>query len=187
MEHIDQDVMDKCMKIYGAYAWELATAKVYPMTFDLVADDIIDRINYLIDLTKSRPDVINLLDLEEALKTGLTFKQKSLQLKTLTINVGQDDDFVDVKLLNQVIKKVSRTINSVKLTVSGRYEQDTYGLSALNHELPGTDTIDKLVSFAPKSHEYYLWSTRARRERNKVTDALRHANWLIDLVLGETV
>jgi hypothetical protein len=86
--------------------------------------------------------------------------------------------------MNAALKQLSRTLTWVRGTVSGRYDQDTYGLSVLRYDIPNLQAVEHLVAAERGSHPFYLWATKARRERNKVSDTLRQANMIVDRLLG---
>ena len=183
MQYIDRGVMDESAQIAGAFAFEMATARVLPMNFVHVADEIIVRINELQALISKRDDAKMLLDLDDVIKYSLLFKSKVQSIEAFRKIIEGDASFKEATI-NNALKKLSRTLMPALCTLTGRYEQDTYGLSALGYVFPGSESIQKLVGFPSGSHEYYLWSTRARRERNRITDALRHAIEICDSIIG---
>ena len=170
MEFIDKDILHKCLRVYGAYTWEMLTSKMFPVKFEHVADDIIQRLNYYSELVASRQEIKDVLRLDEVVKIAQEFKKYAMKLESARKNFERDPG-----KFNETIKRVSRTIMPAKCTVIGRYDQGTYGLTALYNDLPCLDCIHKYVKTDKGSHEYYLWTTRCMRERNRVSDALRHA------------
>jgi hypothetical protein len=68
--------------------------------------------------------------------------------------------------------RVSRDINPVLYTVSGRFDQDPAEATSL---FPGLQPISALANLNPESSEYRFLRTRLVRERNRAADALTHA------------
>ena len=182
MKYIDRNVMAQCMRMFTAYAFEMTSIRVLPMNFVPVADEIIGRVYDLQERIKGREDAKELLEMDEVVKYALLFKKKAQGIEAFR-QIIESDPVNDETTINKTLKKLSRTIVPALCTVTGRYEQDNYGLSALHYSFPGTESIHKLVSFPSGSHDCYLWSTRARRERNRITDALRHAISICDSIL----
>ena len=174
LELLDMGVMEKCRKLLGAYAFEMASARVLPMNFVTVADDMIGRVYELQEMISKRSDAKELLELDDLMKYCQLFRKKAQGIENFK-KIIASEDVNDAQHINKILMKLSRVLSSALHTVSGRHEQDSYGLTALDLVFPGSDSIQKLVSFPSGSHEYYLWSTRARRERNRITDAVRHA------------
>jgi hypothetical protein len=54
----------------------------------------------------------------------------------------------------------------------------------LRYDIPNLQAVEHLVAAERGSHPFYLWATKARRERNKVSDTLRQANMIVDRLLG---
>ena len=183
IEHLDRDVMEKCVRMFASYTYEMATTRVLPMNFVYTADEMLQRIYELQEIIKDRGDAKELLEMDEVVKYALLFKRKAQGVEALR-QIIESDPANGEMMINNTLKKLSRTLLPVIYSITGRYEQDTYGLSALNYVFPGTESIHKLVSFPSGSHDYYLWSTRARRERNRISDALRHAISICDSILG---
>lgn len=183
MQFIDEECMKLCTLGAATYIVDEAITRVLPMDFTRVGDDIITRLNDLKKVISGREDAKELLELDKVMDYAQKFRKKAEALELLRQAIELDET-ADPTRINHTLKKLSRTIMSMTGTVCGRYEQDTYGLSALSYVMPGTESFIKLVSFAPASHEYYLWSTRARRERNRITDALRHAMDICKQMLG---
>lgn len=65
-------------------------------------------------------------------------------------------------------------------TVSGRWDQDSYGLTALGSLIPGLKGIESLTKLSPDADSYKLQWTELRRQRNRAADGLREALRTID-------
>jgi predicted Zn-dependent protease len=71
--------------------------------------------------------------------------------------------------------RLSRILNPILYTVSGKYAQDTYGLSALTTSIPAMREVRELGALDPAEGYYKALYTKLVRERNKVSDALEEA------------
>jgi predicted Zn-dependent protease len=153
------------------------------MDFRPVADDYIGRLREVRGRLGARGDAAEVMDLEPVVVLAERFKGRAeaLEQRRCAAAAGEVED---VARLNGALKQLSRVLTWVRGTVSGRYGQDTYGLTVLRHDIPNLEVVEHLLGAAPESHEFYLWATTARRERNKVSEALRRATAIIDGVLS---
>lgn len=173
MKHIDRSVLDTCLKVYGAYTFEMATSEVLPMNFVTVADDFLERLQEIGQIIRSRVDVQQVIGVEPVIELAQRFRQCALKLENKRASKAKDKS--EVVKINTAMKKLSRLLTSAKCTVSGRYDQDTYGLSALKKDLPALASIERMIDGEPGSHPFYLWSTEATRGMNRVSESLRYA------------
>jgi hypothetical protein len=173
-EFIDKDVVTKCMRYGCSAVVDLALTPVLPMSFAPVADEILERLDSLNQIIAGRGDAKRLLELDQAEKLTKQFREKALLLEEKRKSAAQDPG-AGAAAMDSVLKRLSRTLMPLTSTVGGRFAQDNYGLTALNYVMPCSDSIRTLVQYPENSHEYYLWSTVARRSRNMISDTLRHA------------
>lgn len=183
MEHIDPRILETCLRVYGAYTFEMAATRVLPMNFTPVAEDFVNRLQEIKQMSQGRPDALDVLELEPVMQYAQVFKEKAQALEKARQSLAHDEQ-KNVQTMNKALKHLSRVLNPVKCTVSGRYEQDTYGLSALQYNIPGLQSAAKMIAGEAGSHQFFLWSTRVRRERNRVSDALRRAIDICDSFIG---
>ncbi|MEI3361612.1 MAG: hypothetical protein V8R75_03000 [Oscillospiraceae bacterium] len=80
--------------------------------------------------------------------------------------------------------RISRVVMPMLTTVTGRFEQDRYGLTGLKYIIPNSVSVLELSKHAEGAREFYLWLNRARKERNKITDAVDMAIDICDLILS---
>jgi len=179
MEILDPAIYRQCMRVHGGYTWEMATTKVLPMDFRPVADDYIGRLREVHQRMAARADAAGVMDLEPVVALAERFKGRAEALERQR-RAAAAGDVDNVARINATLKELSRVLTWVRGTVSGRYEQDTYGLSVLRYDIPNLEVVEHLLGAAPESHTFYLWATKARRERNKVSEALRRANAIVD-------
>lgn len=176
MEQISKEVLHTCLKVYGGYVWEMLTTPILPMRFAHVADDIIERLQYYKKRVQKDSYMEDFLELDKVIGLAKEFRLAAADFE----DKRPSENSERINAYNKTIQKVSRTIMPAKCTVSGRYDQDTYGLTSLLNDLPGLAGIDNWLTKKPRSNDYYLWATRCRRERNRVSDALRHAANLLN-------
>jgi hypothetical protein len=96
---------------------------------------------------------------------------------TADVNPGKLDRF------NETLMRLSRILTSSLGTVSGRWSQDTYGLTALRTPLPGLFPLERMAKLSTGDGEYKLLWTQLLRERNRCMDALKEAIRTIDVYL----
>ncbi len=183
MEIFDPEIYRLHVMVFGGYTWEMATAKVLPMDFRPVADDYIARLQEVHRRMAARPDAAAVMGLAPVVALAEQFRGSAEALEERR-RAAAAGDVGNVPRLNATLKRLSRVLTWVRGTVSGRYGQDPYGLSVLRHDLPNLEVVEQLLRAAPESHEFHLWATQARRERNKVSESLRHATTIIDECLG---
>jgi hypothetical protein len=183
MENLDTGIYRLCMLVYGGYAWEMATARVLPMDFRPVADDFVRRLAQVSSRLAPRTDASEVLELGPVMTLAERFARNAAALEERRSRIAAAGGGHAAEM-NAALKHLSRVLTWVRGTVSGRYDQDTYGLSALRCDIPNLQVVEKLIAAEPGSHPFHLWATKARRERNKVSDALRQGNMIVDRLLG---
>jgi len=182
MEFIDKEVLKKCMHYGCSNVIDLALIPVLPMTFAPVADEILGCLGNLIKMIEGRKDIVSLLELDKVEDMAKQFKVKALALEEKR-RIIVNKPIGSTMVMDLVLKRLSRTLMALTCTVGGRFTQDNYGLTALNYVIPCSESIKTLVNCPEGSHKYFLWSTAARRDRNKISDALRHAMNICDEVI----
>ncbi|HXX38605.1 MAG TPA: M28 family peptidase [bacterium] len=174
MEVADKEVLAQDLRISVAYAWELVTRPVLPYDFR-------DPARILQEAMESyRQAADNTLGLDAAVTLARDFTaaadQLSRRCRRLTAAFDEGDPSAeltaDAARLNAGLKQISRTLIPVLGSVVGRYGQDTYGLSALNHWVPSLTNVGVLRQHDRLTDRHMLWWGKLVRERNKVTDAI---------------
>lgn len=186
IDKADPTRLAEALCYYAGYLIDLCTRPVLPFEFGSVAGIFAERLDEL--MSGGAPADLNFDALR---RMAETLHRRTIALGEIAENVNlrlehQDpnglSESAEADLLNATLMKLSRTLTHALSTVSGRYDQDTYGLSALEHAVPGLHDAEQLASLESDSEEYHLLWTRAIRQRNRVADALRESIKLISHV-----
>jgi hypothetical protein len=180
---IDGSIMRECMTGTVSHVSEMLTRRVLPMNFVSNADVILERIEALQELMRGNATAERGLELGKARAVALDFRKKAAALDALRKKT-EADERADARKLNFVLRKLSRELLPMLNTITGRYDQDSYGRTDLNYVIPAASgSIARMLEHEEGSHGFNLWMTQARRDRNKITDALRHASDWCEMVL----
>ncbi|MDR7419070.1 MAG: M28 family peptidase [Armatimonadota bacterium] len=191
--HTDQDTLDKVdralvareLPVWGAYLAGLAGAPVLPTRFEPLAQAVVGAIR---SLPSGGPDQIGLVSLE-SLATRFADRARALDALADTVTnrlVGERSLALEdtAAELNHVLVHLSRLLTAPLRSVSGRYGQDSYGLSDLTAPVPALVPLTRLQTLPWTSEEARLLRTELRRRRNAVADGLSDAAWLIERTLA---
>ncbi len=177
MERVDKERLAESLKVHAAYAYELANRKILPFDFTSVADIIASRLQAL-----DKFDVN--IDLKTLIAAAAKLRDGAALLKIEGARVDKDGTDADASRFNDTLLRLSRLLTSITGTVSGRWSQDTYGLTALKTPLPGLFDIEQVAKLDRDSHDFKLRWTDIVRQRNRVADGLNEANRTIAAALG---
>ena len=111
------------------------------------------------------------------------FEEKAAEVETVRLSAEAADIRNDK--LNYMLMRISRVVMPMLTTVTGRFEQDRYGLTGLKYIIPNSVSVLELSQRKEGTHEFYLWLNRARKERNKITDALDMAIDICNQILAD--
>lgn len=171
MDKAGKDVLERDTRVYAGYIWEMCTSRTLPFEFGAVADEISTRLREINSIPGSPLKFGDLIE-----KAG---KFAVLARKLDEAGAGARTD-EEVETINETLIRLSRATTWVRSTYCDRYEQDTYGLSYLGKPLPVLGPVEELAGMDPGGQEYNLWLTKLVRERNKVSDVLDSAVWLLE-------
>lgn len=183
VEHLDRDVMVQGVRADAAIITDMALRRVLPNNFTIMAAEIKKRINEMKELIKDMPEAQYELRLDEALEMADIFEKKTEALESVRKSIDEDLT-CNAAPLNETFKNLSRELMPMLTTVYGKFEQDNYGLSGLKYVIPNSISVVELAQQEMGSHEYYLWLNRAKKERNKITDALVKGTKLCNQMVG---
>jgi hypothetical protein len=183
IDKADPERLADAIRYYAAYMLDLCSRPVLPFEFVNVADVFITRLDEL--AAAGVPDDFNLGRLHDL---AVTLRKRASELDHTAERINgaaahQQDTDDTIGAINAAMMDLSRTLTHALATVTGRYDQDSYGLSALEKALPGLHDAEVLATLEADSDEYRLLWTRAIRQRNRVADALRDSIAIIDRAL----
>ena len=113
------------------------------------------------------------MELDQAVEMAERFLEKAVKVEKK--RAALEEQAEEPLEFNRILKRISRVIMPVVTTVYGKFEQDNYGLTGLKYVIPTSESVLILSQKEEGSHEFYLWLNRARKERNKITDAMELA------------
>lgn len=176
LDKVDLDIMEVAMRVNLRYILDLCQPQVLPMDFTAVAAECLSRVRQL------QPLAEGVVDLGPVAVGAERLQAAAARLDALAKRLieAQKPSKADVARVNRTLQRLSRILTPALTTVSGRYAQDPYGLSALEKPLPGLGALDSISTFRDDRHEYNLQLTGLVRQRNRIADALKAANELID-------
>ena len=182
LDKLDRDLFEKTLRTYAAYVWEFCTAPILPLEFVSVADEFERRLKDL------QGQAGKALDFSRTIEKAGAFRQSAQRLDQYISTLAGSGRESDVAVsVNRCLMRLSRILTPVGGTVAGKYQQDSYGLTALTQPLPGLYEVATLATLDPEGEPYRLLLTQLVRERNKVSDALSDARWLIENLLRQVV
>jgi hypothetical protein len=79
--------------------------------------------------------------------------------------------------------RLSRILNAPGSAISGKWDQDLYGLSTLRTIFPALHPIEELSRMDPADLKTRLLRTRLVRDRNWISDCLKEANEVAEMTL----
>ena len=182
MDTLDKNVMYYGVRDDAAFVFDLAMRKTLPQDFTVMAAEISKRISEMKEYIQDMPEAQEGLDLDSALAMSRTFEEKAAAVEK--IRLAQEASGERNDRLNYLLMRISRVVMPMLTTVTGRFEQDRYGLTGLKYIIPNSVSVLELSKHAEGTHEFYLWLNRARKERNKITDAVDMAIDICDLILS---
>jgi hypothetical protein len=170
VDKLDRALLADSLKMHMAYTYELANRRTLPFDMSALSSVIKDRLVALAGLGDLG------LELESAVALATEVDSNAIRLREVGREIEKTGTEEALVLFNDTILKLCRELTPIASTVSGRWDQDTYGLTALATALPGLWTVEKLAKLDPNDEAYKLQWTETLRQRNRVMDGLRNAS-----------
>lgn len=183
IDKLDWDYMRLHLQVYAAYLWELCTARILPFEFVSVADDFIARLEALAPAGAS-------IGLAGALEGARRLREAASRLEAAAehwrarYDAGETAD-APADLLNECLKRLSRTLIPLASTAKGKYGQDSYGYTPQTTMIPSLFDVPALARLAEDSEERWMLETQLVRDRNRVVDGLDDCVVLIEDTLRQ--
>jgi hypothetical protein len=180
IDKLDFDYMAVHLKIYAGYLWELCTAVVLPFEFVSVAEQFIERLDKLAQGAEA-------LDLAGVAARARAFAAAASKLDDCAqewrgrYEKGEKDEAA-ADILNDCMKRLSRTLIPLASTAKGAYGHDPYGYTPQGSMIPSLYDMPQLAKL-PEGEARWMLETQLVRERNRVADALEDCRRLIDETL----
>lgn len=166
IEIVDREVLASDADYWARIANDLATAKILPHRFSPRIADLQARFATML---RDKRDPAALADIPVALAAlagPLAWLDSTLDA------LSASDDAELCARANGLILRLSRQLTFITGSASGKYEQDSYGISTLHKQVPLLAMLDDYQAAAADSLEARLLTTRLMRQRHTVTDAL---------------
>ncbi len=176
LDKVDYDLVRKGMEITAATTLELATQPVLPFDPALLVAELESRAGQLAHLDIG-------IDLKSLAVAAATLKGKIAQLQ-FPASAASDDE---VARHNAIVMRMSRQLTPLLSTIGGKWEQDTYGRSALTTSLPGLFAAEAMANLPADSETFRLNWTEVARQRNRIFDGLNDAIREVDLHLAGAI
>lgn len=172
LETVERKVLQKDLGVYVTMVTRLSNEPVLPCDFTPVAEEMDARLAVLVPKASEqlRLDAVHarvreLRELVGELMPAVAALRPAakwpLSRKVKTANAG--------------LLRLSRILNAPTSTVSGRWDQDLYGLSALRTVFPSLYPVEALAGVPVDDVNRRLMMTRLVRHRNWIADCVAEA------------
>jgi hypothetical protein len=181
IDKLDFDYMAVHLKIYASYVWELCTAVVLPFEFVSVAEQFIERLDQFAPAAEA-------LDLAPVAARARAFAAAARKLDECAerwrarYEKGEKDEAA-ADILNDCMKRLSRTLIPLASQAKGAYGHDPYGYTPQGTMIPSLYDVPRFAKL-PDGEQRWMLETQLVRERNRVADALDDCRRLIDATLA---
>lgn len=175
-EHDTLDVLDETVLASDLAYWarvvgDLATCPILPHRFAPRLDDLRDRFARML-AGKSDPAGLSVVaEMIGELAASVDWLDERL-------DAAAGDDLHAARH-NRVVRRLARLLTFLSASASGKYGQDSYGISTLKLPIPLLSDLDAHAAAEPDGLEARLLATKLMRVRHTMTDALQSA---IDLL-----
>lgn len=182
--HSEVDTIDKAdptnfgrtMRVMATLAYRMADSPLLPFEFMSVAQEFSRRLKELEGEAQGRLPLAPAMERAEAFQAQAQALHSAIErLRAKLGELDQGRAEAACGAANRSLMRLSRILNPLLYTVSGKYAQDTYGLSALTTSIPAMREMRELGALDPDEGYYKALCTKLVRERNKVVDALEKA------------
>jgi hypothetical protein len=182
IDKVDFDWMRDHLRIYGAWLWELCTARILPFSYGQVAEQFIGRLTELAPAGKA-VGLDGALARAEAFRAAAArFDAAADQWRARYAKEHIEDD-APATSLNRCMKRLGRILIPLESTAVGTYGHDPYGLTAQTTMIPSLYETPRLAAL-PEGEQRWMLETKLVRMRNRIADALGDATSLVDDTLS---
>lgn len=169
---MDPDALEDDLDWCARYVDALVTLPILPQRFSARVNDMKERFRLAIAHPNVPEDLhIIMVYLDRLLKNANWFD-------TYLNETGHNDDLC--QFANRLVLRLSRLLTFPTASASGRYGQDSYGISTLSQPVPLLACLKDYCESDQDSVEAKLLRTKIMRLRHVITDALQMAADQID-------
>ena len=171
IDKADRDLLVRDTELRLLLVWRLCNSFILPFDHTAAADDLTALLQSLqskdvFDLQRSLEEVARLKDDIADLKNAA---RRILNLYQVEQGEEKEQARSAMRVINQCLVDVSRSLVPVTYTLAGRYAQDPATATPL---LPGLAAINKLASLYPHSDAYRFAQAELKREHNRLLHSL---------------
>lgn len=166
-DEVDEEILTGDLAYWNAVVTSLATMPVLPHRFAPRLADMQARFERMLAEIPA-DDLTGLAKIPEAL-AGLAPLAGWFDSHL----AGLAQAGADGARANRTITRLSRQLTFVTGSASGKYEQDSYGITTLKLPVPFLSAIEPYLAAPAGSDEYYTHLTRLQRDRHVITDAIQ--------------
>lgn len=182
IDKVDKDHLALHLKVYANWMWGLLTDPVLPYEYEPLASRFVDRLSEfaLLDV----PDIDMGGAVERARQFQVLATELDAQSRAWRQRSTSDGDIEPAAdLLNHAMIQLSRTLVPIASTVVGPYGQDRYGHIWQTQMIPSLAAYPAVAAYDRDSEEFQTWWVAMVRARNRVVDAIKHANGVVQAAL----
>ncbi|CAH1648745.1 MULTISPECIES: M28 family peptidase [unclassified Chelatococcus] len=176
IEIVDPAILDSDTDYWTRLVHALATTSILPQRFSPRIKDLERRFSLML---AGKKDPAQLSLIHEGI-AALAPELEWLDARLDQLAATRDTDQKAVQRANRLILRLSRQLTFITGSASGKYEQDSYGISTLHLPVPLLGCLDDFQKADPDGLEAKLLTTKLMRLRHTVTDALQLARAFID-------
>lgn len=178
LDKVDKNNLQKDLEVSAAIICSYVNASILPQDFSITCEDIETKLTEIINEADPKIELKSILYNIRKLKdyiTAINSRKITLNSKPLTDN--------KVKLINELLLKLSRSLTWAFYTYCDRFEQNSYAYTPATKPIPFLYSAVELANMDPTSLEYKLHYTSTMRNRNRVSTSLREALKYCELYL----
>ena len=169
IEVLDEAILARDLAYWNDVITTLSTMAVLPHRFTPRIDDMAGRMKAMFEGLPA-DDITGLGRIAEGIER-LRPLVKWFDSHLDGLDAGADG----LARANRVITRLSRQLTFITGSASGKYEQDSYGISTLKLPVPFLSALEDYRRAERDSDAWHLFVTRLQRDRHVVTDALQAA------------
>jgi hypothetical protein len=181
IDKLDFDLMQTHLEVYAAYLWELCTAPVLPFEYVGAADQFIARLDAL---GSGSVGLDGAIAQARAFRAAAERLDDAAQAWRARYAAGETADEAPADILNDCMKRLSRSLVPLASTAAGTYGHDPYGFTPQGTMIPSLFDVPRYAKM-PDGEERWMLETALVRARNRVCDALDDCCDLINDTLAK--
>lgn len=171
LDVLDETVLARDLDYWSLTLSSLATTPVLPQRFSPRIEDLEARLVRMLDARPDPAELSAVLTMTRNLKADIGWFDRYLDrlAEPAMANAAH------VERANGVVLRLSRLLTFLSGSASGKYEQDSYGISTLKLPVPLLASFVQYAAAERDSLESRLLLTRIMRLRHIMTDSLQSA------------